>query len=688
MPRDNIPAIPPPPRGISDVHTQRYLEALHSALTVRLGQTRNNLDRSPTLRELIDGGIVTTQGYTANGIPTGSIQRPGVDPGDIDTPFSDLSVPEAPQNLQVASTPFTNRLTWDFPQGFTANITSFAEVWAHDSDDRASALLIGIGNNSFVHAVEPMSTTYYWVRFISFAGIEGPYNAVSGVAATTPQDPASLVELLEDAIDESSLTDALNRRVLARTAAYIESFEDNDIDRITGTWTEIFDTGSSLSIVSSSGPGNFALNVGDNAGSDDAFYRGVDRKLAMPVTDGGLYRIKAAYRRVAGTSPIQIGVLGFKGDVYSGNGAMVNQLGADSFSDPFFFGTQDLGSGTTLQTIEGYFTTGAAYALNAGTLDDPHVLHPDVDYVSPFFRQSGVNGQSELAYISIEQMPGGLEVSQSLNKYVVKVDSNGYVSGFGLLVDDNDGTPVSQFQVAVDQFVIRSPGSTDLAFAVDDGRVVMNGASIQDATIGNAQISDLSADRINAGSLDASYITIDGITLSNSGGTLKIETAGVGTDQIANLAITNAKIGNAAITGAKIGTAEIDTLLIAGDAVTVPAGATSSTLTGDGTWYIGASVTVTLDVTSDVLVSWSVSNYHDGSSPTWGYQLRRLETGEPDAQLVIRSSMNMQDEGAGARIDSAVPAGTYTYDIRWIGTATSPDFVNATTVISVVGIQR
>lgn len=681
MPRDNIPAIPPVPPGLADTQAARYLQSLRDALVVRLGQTRNDLDRSPTIRELIDGGIVVSRSYSTNGQPLGGVQRP-----PDDSPFSNISVPEAPLNLAVASTPFTNRLTWDYPPGFTANITAFTEVYANSTDDRASAVLIGIGNNSYVHAVEPMSTTYYWVRFMSHAGIPGAYNAVSGVVATSPQDPAAFIDLIEGAIGESELTDILNRRVMARAAGYIESFEDNDIDRILGTWTEFGVEGTSHSIVSIGAPGagEYAWRMGDNSGTDDDCFRAVSRKLSTPIVAGGLYRIKAVYERVAGTQDIAIGLMGYKGDVYSGNGVYVSAGGANNFNAPHAFAVNDTSGTLGTFTVEGYFTRGAAFALNGGGLDDPHELHPDVEYVSPYIRTTGGTGTVELAYISVEQVPGGSEVSQSLNKYVVKVDANGYVAGYGLLVEDNDGVPTSEFHVAVDKFLIRSPGSTDLAFAVDGGSVVMNGAFIQNATISNAQISDLSADKINAGTLDATYIVIDGITLSNSGGTLRIETAGVDTPQIADLAVTNAKIENATITGAKIGTAEIDTLLIAGDAVTVPASATGGTNTGDGSWQAATSVTITLSVTADVLINWSFEQgYPAGSAPDWGYRVKRGTT-----TLKSREGMAaVNDAPSGAFLNTSVAAGTHTFYLEWKGEPNGQT-ITSTGSITVVGVQR
>lgn len=43
-------------------------------------------------------------------------------------------------------------------------------------------------------------------------------------------------------------------------------------------------------------------------------------------------------------------------------------------------------------------------------------------------------------------------------KYTVKIDANGYVAGFGLAVEDNDGVPASEFIMLVDSFKIVTPG--------------------------------------------------------------------------------------------------------------------------------------------------------------------------------------------------------------------------------------
>lgn len=143
------------------------------------------------------------------------------------------------------------------------------------------------------------------------------------------------------------------------------------------------------------------------------------------------------------------------------------------------------------------------------------------------------------------------------SKYTVKIDSNGYVSGFGLISTANNSTPYSAFIVRADQFAIGSPSGPGVSPAVPfivntttDGYgnppgVYMSYAMIGNAAIGAAQIAD-------AAVLAA-----------------KIGTAQINNGHIQNGQIDTAKIANAAITNAKIGNAEVDTLKVAGNSITV-----------------------------------------------------------------------------------------------------------------------
>lgn len=115
----------------------------------------------------------------------------------------------------------------------------------------------------------------------------------------------------------------------------------------------------------------------------------------------------------------------------------------------------------------------------------------------------------------------------SLNgKYTVKIDNNGYVSGFGLASTANDATPFSEFAIRADRFYVASPSGPGITpiipFVVNTTTQTINGVSvppgvymdaafikngtITNAKIGNAAIDDakianLSAGKITAGSI-------------------------------------------------------------------------------------------------------------------------------------------------------------------------------------------
>jgi hypothetical protein len=147
--------------------------------------------------------------------------------------------------------------------------------------------------------------------------------------------------------------------------------------------------------------------------------------------------------------------------------------------------------------------------------------------------------------------------------YLIKLDVNGYVSGFGLY---NDGGS-SQFLVNADTFAVGKLGASGvLPFIVDGGVVYINAAVIKDATIDSAMIAD------------AAVLTahIDNAAITNA----KIGALAVGSAEIQAAAIGSAKIGDAAITTAKIGDAQVDTLQLAGYAVTIPTSAYTEGITG------------------------------------------------------------------------------------------------------------
>lgn len=164
-------------------------------------------------------------------------------------------------------------------------------------------------------------------------------------------------------------------------------------------------------------------------------------------------------------------------------------------------------------------------------------------------------------------------------QYTLTTDVNGYVSGFGTY---NNGK-TSDFAVTADRFWIAPPNSLGKIkpFIVQNGSVYIDTAMIREASIQQGKIGPISFGKIT----DA-Y----GLPVTTVGG--KLKATSIETDQLWT-AIANARtafIGSASIGYAAIGRAHIqdlavDTLKIAGNAVTVPQFASASyPIPGGGAW--------------------------------------------------------------------------------------------------------
>lgn len=172
-------------------------------------------------------------------------------------------------------------------------------------------------------------------------------------------------------------------------------------------------------------------------------------------------------------------------------------------------------------------------------------------------------------------------------QYVVKSDVNGYVTGFGFYNSGGFG----DFQVHADRFSVGKPGVAGRKpFIIDGNQVVIDTAVIRDGSIQQGKIGPISFGKIT----DAS-----GNPVTTVGGRLKaqyIEGDSIVTNYFsANSAfVRTAHIENAAITRAKIGDLAVDTLKIAGNAVTVPQATWGGYAYGSGGWVVASELWFTI----------------------------------------------------------------------------------------------
>jgi hypothetical protein len=199
-------------------------------------------------------------------------------------------------------------------------------------------------------------------------------------------------------------------------------------------------------------------------------------------------------------------------------------------------------------------------------------------------------------------------------QYTVKIDNNGYVTGFGLASTPINGTPVSTFIVRADRFAISSPSGPNVTprtpFIVVTTPTVENGVTIPAGVyIDNATIKDASIVNAKIGNLAVDEAKIANGAIVNA----KIGDAAISSAKIADAAITNAKIAfaavgsanilDAAIVSAKIGDAAVNTLKIAGNAVTLPLVYTAASF----------NVTNTISVSSGASCDYQFVDFPNGS---------------------------------------------------------------------------
>jgi hypothetical protein len=301
------------------------------------------------------------------------------------------------------------------------------------------------------------------------------------------------------------------------------------------------------------------------------------------------------------------------------------------------------------------------------------------------------------------------EVTDLNAVYEVKADINGRVTGFGMVANASS----TEFGINADRFWVADPDNSanvKIPFVIDDGKVVMDTALIENGTITNAKIAFLAADKLYAssGTIASAVIGTGHITnamvdtlaadkLYASSGT--IASAIIGTEHV-----TNSMVKNAAITNAKIGNAAVNTLQLAGEAVTIPRSVFSAARIYDGAYpdnpvgYLDVAViTTTFPAGTQAAFMVSFSAYiSDNEKPPIVVKVFRGSSVIHSINIPPASSANWGAssssaiEGSGDthvafHFSDTVYAGTATYKVRCYRAGWS--FASNRSLI-ILGLQR
>ena len=223
-------------------------------------------------------------------------------------------------------------------------------------------------------------------------------------------------------------------------------------------------------------------------------------------------------------------------------------------------------STTALTTALGSYVTSATLTTNhyTKTQTDLAISGSLTTYVSTAALTTALGSYSTSAAISSTYYTIA-SAEQLEAQYMLKLDVNGRVSGFGLY---NDGVATA-FTILSDRFsivsaldngvvatpfIVQATSTTVGGVSVPAGiyvsdAFIMNGtitnAKIANAAIDDAKVVNLSANKITTGTLDTSRLNIDGATLIADGGVLKIGSVSI--DNLTAGLITADKIVGGAI---------------------------------------------------------------------------------------------------------------------------------------------
>lgn len=359
-------------------------------------------------------------------------------------------------------------LQWDYPK---YNNHAYTEVFRAAVDDIGQAVKIGASFAGMYPDQPPDSrmsvTYYYWVRNVSTSNVKGPFNATAGTPGSTADDPSYLLELLAGEIRTSHLYGELGSRI-----DLIDAPGSGLIDQMSNITTIVDDLSmnpTSEIYVQDTAPvpgvGDVPDPIGDYArwfDSDD-YYRPY-----IWMDDGSGYGWKDISDARITQNTSQVSSLTSR--ISDAEGELVGQ--ADIINS--------LNATVTTQ--------GNDVSANANAISQVQTRLDTGDY----------------AAVKTSAEASANNIGEIMARYTVKLDVNGYVVGYGLIAEENDGQTTGTFAIRADRFWICSPGDTEVQpFVFENGTGYLAKAMIQEASINNAHIESVAADKIVATSLSA-----------------------------------------------------------------------------------------------------------------------------------------------------------------------------------------
>lgn len=526
------PIIPNVPASIPSDQAA-FFQKIKTSIEYLMGQGRN-LDETRALRV----NELESLGIDVNSFLNSSSS----DPYLLNEPTSTTgAIPDPPSDLVVTKGAFVHTLTWTNP---TDPIVWYIEIWVADnSQSRDDADLVGI--YTVISSTRGKTGSYrysgfdlandqtYWIRSRSYGyrySVWSPPDSQGGYVVpgddTVQETVTKVLEILQGEITESQLYQELNSR----------------IDLIDTSGTGLVDRISSLESNIDSMPAwatGTAYFVDDVVLYNDKIYICILNTVsphAEPPTNTTYWEKIGESASLAGNisanataisnldarvednegdiSSQSTLIAGLRSDVDDNVSAIASEQTTRANADSSLASEIITGIATAKSYTEGWADEGADVTANSAAFQAEQIARADGDSAnaqSINTVQTTVDGHTTAIQTNLTSI-NGIE-----GKYSVKIDNNGYVSGFGLISESNNGTPTSEFILLVDSFKVVTPGETPRTpFVIGqvDGvdTIGIDGNMVIDGTLLSSSIA---ADSIKAAHIDTNE-TFVGMTIQSS----------------------------------------------------------------------------------------------------------------------------------------------------------------------------
>lgn len=393
----------------------------------------------------------------------------------LTTAIASELMPAAPTSVDLRIAVFSIGLTPVSP-----NSGANYEFWRSNvalafNQIESNGTYLSTGPNMVDTGLEAATTYYYYVRGKNIYGVSDWF-AVQG---TTDSTPSALLTALSNRISDSHLATSLGDR----------------IDLIDAPGTGLVDSLLAEIQARQTGDGDLQSAIQNIAAADVQFSDAAPttKSNGNPLTDGDRWYdtdhpdgANHPYVWSSGAwADAQDGAIIANANSISNVATAIGLSGATSTKinaleaaaiDPFT-GGGGLAAVISSQDVR------ARLDDVGGSGDSLEVVASNTEqvYAEVFDGTTGLKAVVETQSTAI----AGVEAS-----YTLKTDVNGHLAGWGLAstVNEYSGVVHSTMVFAVDTFGVGAPGATTLSFVIENNVVVMDGASIKDATITNAKI--------------------------------------------------------------------------------------------------------------------------------------------------------------------------------------------------------